>query len=82
MTEAEHYPRTPGHYWARWRVASPGTLEGDEQTPSDTWEVVQVNDNNGEPGELEELSVSVPGVQKTQWRNQFQWGPRVPDYKS
>lgn len=72
-------PDHVGHFWAKWRIASDETLGGDEMTPSDRWEVmvVQVNDNNGDPGTHEEFSVSVPGVQETQWRDCFVWGPEV-----
>ena len=72
-------PTKPGHYWAQWRIARDGTREGDELTPSYDWEVVQVNENtNGGP--CEEFSVSVPGVEKTQWVPDFFWwpGPLVP----
>ena len=71
------YPQAPGYYWAKWRIASDDTHEGEEITPSDTWEIVQINDNNGEAGSLEELSVSVHGVRETQWRDCFIWGPQV-----
>lgn len=70
---------TPGYYWAKWRIATDATHEGDELTPSDQWEIVQVNDNNGEPGTGEELSVSVPGVREVQWPDCFVWGARVAD---
>jgi len=70
---------TPGYYWAQWRIAADGTYGGDELTPSMSWEIVQVNDNNGPPGSAEELSVSVPGVRETQWPDCFIWGPRVSD---
>ena len=70
---------TPGYYWAKWRIASDDTHEGDELTPSDTWEIVQVNDNNGEPGTPEELSVSVSGVREVQWPDCFVCGARGAD---
>lgn len=72
-------PKQPGYYWAKWRIATDETHEGDELTPSNEWEIVQVNDNGGEPGSSEELSVSVPGVREVQWRDCFFWGPRVSD---
>ncbi len=70
-------PTKPGYYWAKWRIATDETHEGDELTPCDDWEIVQVNDNGGEPGTLTELSVSVHGVRETQWRDQFVWGSYV-----
>ena len=66
-------PTREGFYWAKWRIAAEGTVEGDELTPSNDWEVVQVNDNNGEGDEA--FSVSVPGVEKPQWLPDFVWGP-------
>lgn len=71
-------PMEPGYYWAKWRIAADGTHEGDELTPSDTWEIVQVNSNNvDDPNDDEYLSVSVPGVRETQWRDGFVWGKFV-----
>lgn len=70
-------PQKPGYYWGRWMIPADGTIEGDDMTPAFDWEIVQVNDNNGTPGTLEELSVAVPGVQQTQWRDCFLWGDFV-----
>lgn len=74
-------PMKPGYYWAKWRIASNGTHEGDELTPSDKWEIVQVNANflcwEDDPAEDEALSVSVPGVREMQWRDCFVWGEFV-----
>ena len=72
-------PTKPGYYWAKWRIATDDTLEGDDLTPSDTWEIVQVNVNCSDPSDDEYLSVSVPGVRETQWRDGFFWGPFVAD---
>lgn len=77
---AHKIPMKPGYYWAKWRIAADGTHEGEEMTPSDTWEIVQVNDNNvDDPEDDEYLSVSVPGVRETQWRDGFFWGPFVAE---
>jgi hypothetical protein len=68
-------PMKPGYYWAKWRIASDGTHEGFDLTPSDIWEVVQVNENNVDDRDnAEYLLVSVPGVRETQWRDGFVWG--------
>lgn len=69
-------PLLPGYYWAKWRIATTQTLEGDELTPCDTWEIVQVNVNAQflAPEEPEALSVSVHGVREVQWRDGFVWG--------
>lgn len=68
-------PKTPGHYWAKWRIADDGTPEGDEQTPCDMWEVMQVNENCIDRDSPEYLMVSVPGQSKPQSIENFFWGP-------
>lgn len=79
-------PMKPGYYWAKWRIATDETHEGDELTPSNTWEIVQVNINvvdwDDDPAEPEALSVAIAGVRETQWRDQFIWGPFVSDLNS
>jgi len=78
-------PTKPGYYWAMWRKASPCTHEGDQLTPSDKWEVVEVWENYiGESCEAdadEKFGVSVPGVRESQWLSNFIWadGPIVMD---
>ncbi len=73
-------PKKPGWYWAKWKIASPGTYEGDELTPSDSWEIVELCINCDAPLSDEPLSVSVSGVRETQWPDQFYWGPMIPEY--
>lgn len=72
-------PAHPGYYWALWLKAANDTHEAHEVSwPAHSWEIVQVNDNNVEdPADDEYLSVSVPGVRETQWREYFKWGPFV-----
>lgn len=74
-------PQKPGYYWAKWRIATDATHEGDDLTPSNTWEIVQVNANvhgcENEADYPERLSVSVPGVREVQWRDGFVWGDFV-----
>jgi hypothetical protein len=72
-------PNKPGYYWAKWRIASDDTPEGDELTPCDDWEIVQINENGGEG--LTEYSVSIPGVAVVQWRDCFIWGSFVAPLK-
>lgn len=67
-------PTKPGHYWAKWRIADDGTPEGDEQTPSDVWEVVQVNENSTDRSDPEYLMVAVPGQTRSQSVENFYWG--------
>lgn len=72
-------PAHPGYYWALWLRPAEGTHEANEVSwPALRWEVVQVNDNNvDDPADDEFLSVSVPGVRETQWRENFKWGAFV-----
>ena len=67
-------PKRPGFYWAKWKIANRGTKEGDELTPSDRWEVVEVWENGGEDPR-NYLRVSVPGVENAQLLENFFWGP-------
>jgi len=67
----------PGYYWAK--LLTPTNMPEGEDWASFDWEIVQVNDNCGEPGGPEEFSVSVPGIPVTQWPKDFEWGERVPD---
>jgi hypothetical protein len=71
-------PKFPGYYWAKL-IHPTGEPEG-EDWRSSNWEVVQVNENYGEG--TEELSVAVPGIGVTQWREDFVWGPRIPDLEN
>ena len=75
-------PTQPGWYWAKWKIASPGTHEGEHLAPSDKWEVVEVWSNTLDPQADEPLGVSVSGVRETQWPDQFYWGPKVQDEPS
>ena len=80
---AKHLPQKPGYYWAKWQTAAEGTVDGSELTPALRWEIVQVNinapnwKNLTDEQFMERLSVFVPGVQQTQWRNCFHWGDFV-----
>ncbi len=67
-------PKQAGHYWAKWRIANDGTREGDELTPSDKWEVVEVFENCLDRENDEFLMVSVPGVERSQSLENFVWG--------
>ena len=68
-------PAKPGFYWAKWRIADDGTVEGDDLTPSDVWEVVHVTENTSDKSHPEYLRVSVSGVQRGQALENFFWGP-------
>lgn len=85
---ANSMPQEPGYYWAKWRIAADSTHEGDELTPSDTWEIVQVNwnisgwQNLTDEEEPERLLVSVAGVREAQGRDGFFWGGKVADLEA
>lgn len=68
-------PKDPGYYWAMWLDADPGTREGEELTPRDKWEPVEVFDNNGEGNNR--LRVEVGGVERSQSIENFIWGDRI-----
>jgi RNA polymerase subunit RPABC4/transcription elongation factor Spt4 len=74
-------PIKPGFYWALWLTAATGTHEGDQLTPAQHWEVVEVWENFvGDPCEAdvaEKFGVSVPGVRESQWLENFKWGSEV-----
>lgn len=80
-TGEDGFPLSPGYYWAKWRIPAEGTHEGELMCPFETWEIVQVNPNSvdwaDDPTEDEALSVLVPGVRETQWRDCFIWGAFV-----
>ena len=67
-------PIQAGYYWAKWRIAADNTREGDELTPSDKWEVVEVFVNCLDQEDDEYLMVSVPGVAQAQALDSFFWG--------
>lgn len=66
-------PTRPGFYWAK--LVHPSRMPDGEDWASIDWEVVSVNDNNGEG--RERFSVSVPGIEPAQWIPDFVWGPEV-----
>lgn len=70
-------PDSEGHYWAK--LISPSNMPEGEDWASTDWEVVQVNDNNGEGDE--KWSVAVPGISQSQWLKDFAWGPKISPYK-
>lgn len=71
-------PTKPGHYWAKWQIAAEATKEGDELTPSNRFEIVEVVENCANSNDPEHLMVSVPGVEASQPLDGFHWGPEVP----
>ena len=72
-------PTAPGFYWAKWKIASEGTRDGDQLTPNDRWEPVEVAVNSGSPEDQDRLRVDVPGVERSQSLSNFFWGPELID---
>lgn len=70
-------PNKPGHFWAKWQIASEATKAGDELTPSPNFEVVQVFENSTDVADPEHLLVYVPGVEACQALDAFFWGAEV-----
>lgn len=66
-------PTEAGFYWAKWRICADGTKDGDEITPSDVPEVVEVWENSLDTSNPEFLMVHVPGVEKGQPLDGFVW---------
>lgn len=73
-------PTRPGFYWAKWKIADEGTRDGDELTPNDRWEPVEVAVNSGSPDDPDYLRVDVPGVERSQSLGNFFWGPELLDH--
>lgn len=74
-------PHREGHWWAYWIRPTPGTREGDEQTPALEWEVAHVVENCIDKDDPEHLMVMMPGVARWQALDHFVWGPEVGEPK-
>lgn len=71
-------PEREGFWWGRWMRPAPGTADIDADTwPQGEWEVMHVVVNCVDPKSDEHLMVMVPGVQKWQALDAFNWGPKV-----
>ena len=70
-------PTEEGFYWAKWKIASEGTREGDDLTPSNEWEVMHVVENSNDPDDTNHLMVMVPGVEKWQPVENFFWAKQI-----
>lgn len=78
-TQARFRPDGPGFYWAKLVRASPGTRDA-EDALSVEFEVVDVFVNDFDPASNEHLRVFVPGVERSQSLDNFEWlaGPLTP----
>ena len=79
MTPGRTPPTKPGLYWAKWRIASPGTDNNGEGCSGAAahWEVVEVWENTLDSRDEEYLRVLVVGIARSQSIGNFFWGPRL-----
>ncbi len=76
-------PTKAGWYWALWISAAEGTGDVAECANGREWEVVEVWENfQGEACEADEthapkFAVSVTGVSRSQWLENFKWGSEI-----
>lgn len=75
---ANDVPKEPGWYFAKWKIASEGTRNGDDLTPSDELECVRVVVNTVDQEDDEHLMVEVGGVEQWQALENFYWIGPVP----
>jgi hypothetical protein len=66
-------PKVDGHYWAKWKIKSPGTAE-EHKSPLGNWEIVQVFLNCIDKDDPEHFAVQVAGVERSQSLENFFWG--------
>ncbi|WP_193188863.1 hypothetical protein [Nisaea sediminum] len=71
-------PTAEGWYFAKWRVATDGTRDGDELTPSDSIDCVQVVLNTVDPTSRDRFRAFVVGVERSQSLDGFVWIGPVP----
>ena len=69
-------PTKPGFYWGRWHTPAPGTADDGEMCSGAEWEVHSVF-HDGFGGPDDELLAFVPGVEKSQPLDAFEWGAEV-----
>ena len=74
-------PDKEGSFWGRWHTPEAGTQDCGECCNGNVWEIHAVFDNNGFDGE-DRFRVLVPGVERSQPLDAFEWGEEVerPDY--
>lgn len=66
-------PARPGFYWGRWHTPVPGTADDGEMCIGTEWAVHEVFRGGFDEG----LRAFVPGVEKSQSLDAFEWGPEV-----
>ena len=72
--KAAGLPTQEGFYWAKQQRMTPGTRDEAEFTPMG-WEVVELVENCIDEDDDEYMKVQVPGVERWQCPEDFEWGP-------
>lgn len=70
-------PEREGFFWARWHTPAPGTADNGECCNPDEWQVCQVFENCLDEASPGHLMVFVPGVERAQPLDAFEWGQEV-----
>lgn len=70
-------PTREGFFWGRWHTPCPGTADAGEPCGGQEWEVHHVFENEMNPQSPNFLRVFVPGVEKSQPLDAFEWGAEV-----
>lgn len=71
-------PSSPGFYWARQIAVDPGTRDESEFEPMPKFEPVDVFANHDDDAAPDRLRVLVPGIEKSQSLDNFEWGAPIP----
>lgn len=69
-------PQSAGFYWGRWHTPTPGTADDGEMCTGKDWEVHSVF-RTGLGDDTDKLMVFVPGVERSQPLEAFEWGEQV-----
>lgn len=71
-------PSAPGFYWARQIAVDPGTRDEDVFEQTCRFEPVDVFENHYDDAAADRLRVLVPGIEKSQSLDNFEWGAPIP----
>lgn len=72
-------PTKEGFFWGRWHTPCAGTRDIGECCPGAEWEVHHVVVNTIDPSDDEHLMAMVPGVEKWQPLDAFEWGEEIAE---
>lgn len=77
MADLDTLPAHEGFFWGRWHTPAPGTADDGDCCGGTEWEVHHVVRNHHRDDDDERLMVMVPGVEKWQPLDAFEWGAEV-----